>query len=41
MLSNMLNDINGMEIFLEEVFGKCHGAASFAVARGMAMHPQR
>ena len=40
MLSDMLNNINGMEIFLKEAFGKCHGAASFAVARGVATHPQ-
>jgi len=37
----MFNDINGVDVVLKEMLGKCHGAASFAVARGMASHPKR
>jgi len=31
MLCNMLDDINGMNVFFEKLFGKCHVATSYSL----------
>jgi hypothetical protein len=41
MLGNMFDDVDRVNVVLQELLGKGHCATSFAIARGVAMHPKR